>query len=107
MSKINEAKEILKDLGLPPAQQNKLSALTLLALCGLKKKDPWINTRKESKKITKGIMDFVNENYEYYAPNSRESFRREVLHHFVRAGIVDYNPDKELPINSPNTHYAL
>ena len=36
MSKIDEAKQILKELGLPTAQQNEISAYTLLALCGIK-----------------------------------------------------------------------
>ena len=35
MNKIEEAKQILKELGLPLAQQNEISALTLLALCGI------------------------------------------------------------------------
>ena len=32
MSKIEEARDILKQLGLPAAQQNEISCLTLLAL---------------------------------------------------------------------------
>ena len=34
MSKISDAQDILSVLGLPPAQQNEISALTLLAICG-------------------------------------------------------------------------
>jgi type II restriction enzyme len=41
MSKIDEAKEILKELGLPPAQQNEISAYTLLALCDIKPGGNW------------------------------------------------------------------
>lgn len=33
MSKINVAKEILKESGLPTAQQNEISTYLLLALC--------------------------------------------------------------------------
>ena len=36
MSKIDDAQKILKELGLPTAQQNEISAYTLLALCGIK-----------------------------------------------------------------------
>lgn len=110
MSKIDEAKEILRDLGLPIAQQNEISALTLLGLCGIKKRDQWSKASKESKTITKGIMQFVNEHYKKskpYAPNTRETFRKDVLHQFLQAGIVDYNPDGKLAINSPKAHYAL
>ena len=43
-----------------------------------------------------------------YAPNTRETFRRQVLHQFVQAGIADYNPfEPELPTNSPRAHYAV
>jgi hypothetical protein len=109
MSKIDEAKKILKELGLPTAQQNEISALTLLALCEIKPKDNWSNGTRKSLKVTKGIMEFVNKVYrKTYAPNTRETFRRQVLHQFVQARIADYNPDNpSLPVNSPNAHYAI
>jgi hypothetical protein len=109
MSKVEEAKKILKALGIPPAQQNEISALTLLALCGLKRKDSWANASRSSLTVTKGIMAFIAEHYQkIYAPNTRETFRRQVLHQFVQARIVDYNPDEpDLPTNSPRAHYSL
>lgn len=109
MSKIDEAKQILKELGLPDAQQNEISAYTLLALCGIRPDDRWKMTTKASLKVSKGIMAFVLEAYEKpYAPNTRETFRRQVLHQFVQARIADYNPDNpKLPVNSPNAHYGL
>ncbi len=109
MGKIEEAKEILKELGLPVAQQNDISALTLLALCGLQETDPWNKAYRHSVSVTKGIMYFVSDYYnKSYKPNTRETFRRQVLHQFEQAHIVDYNPDDpNLPTNSPNAHYAL
>lgn len=109
MNKIQEAQDILKSLGLPPAQCNEMAALTFLAICNLKENDSWKNATRQSLGVTKGIMTFVNDNYgKSYAPNTRETFRRNVLHQFVQARIVDYNPDnKSLPVNSPNAHYAL
>jgi type II restriction enzyme len=109
MTKIEEAKEILKALGLPPAQQNEMSALTLLALCGLKPSDSWKQVRHHSMTVSKGIMTFVAQEYNrHYAPNTRETFRRQVLHQFVQAGLAEYNPDApDLPTNSPRAHYAL
>ena len=35
MASIEEAREILKSLGMPPAQHNQMSGLTLIALCRL------------------------------------------------------------------------
>lgn len=109
MSKINEAQRILLELGLPKSQQNEISAYTLIALCNLKEKDKWATAFKQSHGVSKGIMAFVSENYNKdYAPNTRETFRRQVLHQFVQAGIAEYNPDiPNLPVNSPRAHYAL
>lgn len=111
MSKIAEAQEILKALGLPSAQQNDMSALTLLALCSIKEDIPWAEATRTSQRITKEIMAFVNENYKAdapYAPNTRETFRRQVLHQFIQAGVANYNPDDPtLPVNSPKAHYAI
>ncbi len=109
MSKIEEARIILKELGLPDAQQNEISGYTLLALCNLKEKDKWSKAFKKSHGVSKGIMAFISENYNKdYAPNTRETFRRQVLHQLVQAGIADYNPDiPDLPVNSPRAHYAI
>lgn len=109
MSKLEESQQILKELGLPPAQQNEISAYTLLALASITEEDNWSDATKESKKVTKGIMQFIAEVYKReYAPNTRETVRRQVLHQFVQARIADLNPDiPDLPVNSPRTHYAL
>lgn len=111
MSKITEAQEILKALGLPAAQQNEMSALTLLALCDVKEDTPWNKAVRRSVGVTKGIMAFMEENYRKdkpYAPNTRETVRRQVLHQFVQASVANYNPDDPtLSVNSPKTHYAI
>jgi len=109
MSKLEEAQDILQALGLPPAQYNEMAALTFLAVCNIKEKDSWAKASRQSLGVTKGIMAFVSEYYgKSYAPNTRETFRRQVLHQFVQARLVDYNPDNpSLPVNSPRAHYAL
>ena len=107
--KIQEAKAILRTFGLPSAQQNKMSALTLLALCGVTPRSSWSQAKRTSLTVTKGIMAFIEAHYrQTYAPNTRETFRRQVLHQLVQARIVDYNPDDpSLPTNSPRAHYAV
>lgn len=117
MSKLEEAKQILKALGLPSRQQNDRSALTLLALCHIKEKDTWSKAKKVSMSVVgnkdnakyEGIMRFIAEFYDRpYAENSRETFRRETLHQFVQAGIVNHNPENpELPTNSKDNHYRI
>ena len=108
MPKLEEAKDLLNALGLPPAQRNELAALTLLALANLTESDSWNRARRRSIRIHDMIL-FVEQNYrKRYAENTRETFRRQVLHQFEQARIVDRNPDDPtLPINSPRTHYAL
>ncbi|MCK6580787.1 MAG: restriction endonuclease [Anaerolineae bacterium] len=109
MPEIIEAQEILAALGMPPAQHNEMAALTLLALCGLKPEDRWSSAQRQSLTVTKGIMNFIRDAYgRAYAPNTRETFRRQVLHQFVQGRIADYNPDTpKLPTNSPRAHYAI
>lgn len=109
MSKIQDAQVILRELGLPDAQQNEISGYTLLALCNIKENDKWSKAFRQSHGVSKGIMNFISENYQKeYAPNTRETFRRQVLHQFIQAGIADYNPDiPDLPVNSPRAHYAI
>ena len=109
MASIEEAREILKTLGMPPAQHNQMSGLTLIALCGLTPDVPWSDAKQGSCTVTKGIMDYVKEHYgTEYAPNTRETFRRQVLHQFVQARVADHNPfEPDLPTNSPRAHYAI
>ncbi|MCX6270496.1 MAG: BsuBI/PstI family type II restriction endonuclease [Bacteroidetes bacterium] len=109
MGKLEEAQEILKALGLPPAQYNELAAYTLLALCQVKPDESWSTATSKSLTISNDIMLFVKQAYnKEYAPNSRESFRRQVLHQFIQAGIVDYNRDNpKLATNSSKNHYSI
>ena len=108
MSKIDEARDILEKLGLPPAQQNDISCLTLLALTGLSEDDPWCQAAKPSRTIHE-ILGFMRDTYgREYAENTRETVRRRVIHQLVDARIADRNPDEpDLPTNSPKTHYGL
>lgn len=105
--KIKEALSILKQLGLPKTQQNERSALTLLALLGLRPKTPWAKASAPLIGITE-MMNFFRDYYgKEYAPNTRETVRRFTVHQFVQAGIVIPNPDEPRPINSPHYVYQL
>jgi AAA15 family ATPase/GTPase len=109
MEKIKEAQTILKDLGLPVKQQNRVAALTFLALCGIPPDGNWHDAKRQSLTLSKGIMDFVNNKYdEDYKQNTRESFRKGAINPFISFQIIDLNPDDpELPLQSSNTHYAV
>ncbi|HHY71956.1 MAG TPA: restriction endonuclease [Bacillus bacterium] len=105
---IEQAISILKDLGLPKAQQNERSGLCLLALLNLTKDKSWSEAENNLIGITP-MMEFSRDKYgKEYAPNSRETFRRFTMHQFVDAGIALYNPDKpDRPVNSPKAVYQI
>jgi hypothetical protein len=105
---IQEALEILAALGLPRAQQNERSALCLLALLNLTPEKTWKQAESPLIGITP-MMEFSRDHYgKNYAPNTRETFRRQTMHQFVAAGIARYNPDKpERPVNSPKAVYQI
>lgn len=96
-----DAIKLLELLGFPKAQQNERSGFCLLALLDLREKDSWAFSKNPLSGITP-IMKFVEKEYgKKYAPNTRETFRRQTMHQFVQAGIVQYNPDKpSRPVNS-------
>jgi len=106
--KIQEALTILKALGLPRAQKNERSALTLLALLDLKPSDKWIDATSPLRGITP-MMDFFSEHYgKTYKPNTRETVRRQTVHQFLVAGLIVENPDDpSRPINSPKVVYKM
>lgn len=105
---VKAALEILESLGLPRAQQNERSALCLLALLNLTPGKKWSDAENLLMGITP-IMDWAKEHYgKVYAPNTRETIRRQTMHQFVDAGIALYNPDKpDRPVNSPKAVYQI
>lgn len=106
--KIKEALSILNDLGLPSQQQNERSALTLLSLLGLKPASKWENAADPLMGITP-MMDFFEEHFgKKYAPNTRETVRRQTVHQFLQAALIVANPDKpSRPTNSPKAVYQI
>lgn len=106
--RIKETLAILKALDMPSAQQNERSALCLLALLNLPPAKEWSKAAAPLMGITP-IMDWARRHYKTdYAPNTRETFRRQTMHQFVEAGIATYNPDNPArAVNSPNAVYQI
>jgi hypothetical protein len=107
-NKIEEALQIIKSLGLPRQQHNERSALCLLALLNITPEKFWKDAESPLIGITP-IMDFVRLHYgKEYAPNSRETFRRQTMHQFIEAGVALYNPDEPTrSVNSPKAVYQI
>ncbi len=105
---IKSALQIITFLGLPLAQHNERSALCLLALLNLTPRTGWADAQNPLVGITP-IMDWVRKQYgKDYAPNTRETFRRQTMHQFCNAGLALHNPDMpDRPVNSPKAVYQV
>lgn len=106
--RVQEARELLAALGFPKPQSNTRSALALLALLDLERDAPWAEARAVARGVTE-IMEWFAERYgKRYAPNSRETVRRQTLHQFCDAGLIEQNPDDpSRPVNSGATVYRI
>ena len=106
--KIREALGVLEILDFPRQQQNERSALTLLSLLNLKPADAWESASAPLIGITP-MMEFFAVHYgKKYAPNTRETVRRQTVHQFVQAGMIVPNPDiPSRPTNSPKAVYQI
>jgi adenine-specific DNA-methyltransferase len=106
--RIEEALAILKDISTPKEQQNERSALCLLALADIRPDTPWSEATAPRRGITE-MMNWFRDYYgKQYAPNTRETVRRQTMHQFVQMGMVVENPDQpNRPINSPKWCYQL
>ena len=104
MDKVDEAREILKMLGMPKTQQADICCYVLLAMAGIKSDTLWKDAGNEWIRIH-DIIQFANTYYgSTYAENSRETFRKQALHHFRNAALVE---DNGKATNSPNYRYRL
>lgn len=103
-----DALTVLVDLGMPRAQQNERSAVSLLALLSLQPGMKWTRATRPLIGITP-IMSWARQHYDRDdAPNTRETYRRQTMHQLVDAGIVLYNPDNPTrPVNSPHAAYQI
>ena len=103
-SKIEDAREFLKTVGMPKAQQADVCCYVILAMSGMKPNMSWNEATNEWIRIH-DIIQFVNDFYGMsYAENSRETFRKQALHMFRTAALVE---DNGKSTNSPNYRYRL
>lgn len=108
VAKIGEAHRILRALDMDRERSNERSALTLLALLHLRPDDAWEDAANPMLG-TRAIMDWIRDHYgRVYAANTRETIRRQTLHQFADALLVQQNPDRpDRPVNSPKWNYQV
>lgn len=102
--KINEIRECLKAIEMPVSQQTDLCCYVLLALSDVKPTDDWSQATNDWRRIH-DIIAYTGENYGViYAENSRETFRKQAIHHFRNAALIE---DNGKATNSPLYRYRL
>lgn len=104
MSKLEDARKILTALQVPLKQQSDMCCYVLLAMAGIKKHSRWDSATNEWIRIH-DVIAFTRDNYGVaYAENSRETVRKQAMHHFRNAAFIE---DNGLATNSPNYRYRL
>lgn len=104
MSRIEEAKAILNALQVPAKQQNTMCCCVLLAMANILENTPWQQASNGWIRIH-DVIAFADANYGVeYAENSRETIRKQAMHHFRNAAFIE---DNGKPTNSPNYRYRL
>lgn len=104
MPKVDEAREILKALGLPKSQQTDKAAYTLLALTNMNERKLWRSATPQRVRIHDVIKYASDVFRKPYAENTREDFRKRVVHQFLQAGVIERYANST---NDPETRYGL
>jgi hypothetical protein len=105
---IDTARALLKSFGFDAQRYNVRSAVTLLALAGLKPGDRWAASASPRLGVQK-IMDWSGTHWgKPYATGSREDFRKKTLRQWVANGFAVFNPDNlDIATNSQLNEYCL
>lgn len=104
MGKIDEARSILQSVGMPERQQADLCCYSILAMLSVGPDTEWSDATNGWIRIH-DILQFTKEQYGItYAENSRETFRKQAMHHFRNAALTE---DNGKPTNSPNYRYRI
>ncbi len=108
MTIVEDAQALLAAFGFDRQRQNVRSAHTFLALLQLGPGDDWSDATNPLMG-TRAIMDWIRDKFGVdYRPNTRETIRRQTLHQFLSAGLIEENPDDpSRPVNSPHWCYRI
>ena len=91
-------------MDMPIKQQSNICCLTLLSMAKLRMQDKWKKASNDWLRIH-DVIAFIAENYNItYAENSRETFRKQAMHPFRTAAIIE---DNGVSTNSPNYRYRI
>jgi len=106
---VENASALLQAFDFDKVRYNDRSALTALVLLGLEPDEPWDTATNPRLGVTE-VMGVIAEKWsKEYAPNSRETFRKQTLHQFVDAGFAEHNSDapEGRAVNSSKNNYRI
>lgn len=97
---LNDARDILKSIGMPERLYNPRCVMVLCACAEMTAKDTKWRKASENYHTTKEMIQFINNEFpnkagleeKGYAPNSRETVRKATLKPWICAGIVETKP---------------
>lgn len=102
--KVTIVKSLLEQIGMPKRQQADICALTILGMASIRPADSWKKAQSNWVRIH-DVIAFSNKHYNTtYAENSRETFRKQAMHHFRTAALIE---DNGMSTNSPNYRYRI
>lgn len=104
MAKLEEAKNLLMELNVTAKQRSDLCGYVILAMANIREGDNWGKATNNWIRIH-DVMIFIKDYYNVaYAENSRETVRKQAMHHFRNAAFIE---DNGKATNSPNYRYRL
>ena len=108
MTRLDDAREVLRAFGFDKGRSNERSARTLLALAQLDETGKWPEAKNPMLGV-RAILDWIRDELGHeVAENTRETYRRQTLHQFRDAGFVIYNDDDPgRPTNSKDSNYRI
>ena len=102
--KLEETRSLLNELCVPIKQQTDMCCYVFLAMANIRENDTWSAVSNKWIRIH-DIIVFIKEHYGViYAENSRETVRKQAIHHFRNAAFIEDNGEAT---NSPNYRYRL
>jgi hypothetical protein len=100
----DDARTILSALDMPKKQQADICVYTLLALARVSNDTDWASATNEFIRIH-DVIAYIREEFNiFYAENSRETFRKQTMHPFRTAAVIE---DNGKATNSPHYRYRL
>ena len=109
MSRLNEAKQLLADLGVPDQYNSDLMRYAFLALLDIGDTSSWDDATNKKLMRLHDIFGYIQDTFDKtYAENSRETLRKRVVKVFEQAHIALRNiDDPSRPTNSGKTNYSI